>query len=144
MTLVRISSRMPWILPRGLSAVSSRTFSLSAANRLKEIIKTEKDGIITIEGVYVKSPREDYLIEPAKPIPPEEKNPPKSACTLCRLGPLADQIKHTDVLILSQFMKPNGGLLPRRISGLCGPQQRRMRWLVDMAKNAGLVFEYRS
>jgi len=145
-------SRIPQTLSRGVilngvilngvtatSVTGTRTqpFSRTSVNQLKEIVHKEKEGVLTIEGVYIKSPREDYLIK----TPPVEnsKETHKKACPLCRIGPLAYQIKHTDVLILSQFVRPDGQMLPKRISGLCALQQRRMTWLVAMARGAGLM-----
>lgn len=42
-----------------------------------------------------------------------------------------------DVLILSQFVRPDGCMMPRRITGLSRPQQKIMSKLVSMAHKAG-------
>lgn len=42
-----------------------------------------------------------------------------------------------DVLILSQFVRPDGCMMPQRITGLCKTQQKRMSKLVSMAHKAG-------
>lgn len=42
-----------------------------------------------------------------------------------------------DVLILNQFLRKNGTILPRRITGLCTMQQNRVTTLVTMAKRSG-------
>lgn len=42
-----------------------------------------------------------------------------------------------DVLILSQFLRSDGCVLPRRITGLCSVQQKRLGPLVAMAQKAG-------
>ncbi|KAK7078062.1 Mitochondrial ribosomal protein S18A, partial [Halocaridina rubra] len=55
------------------------------------------------------------------------------ACPLCTLNL---DIKHTDVLILSQFLRKDGCLLPRRITGLCNKQQLRLKYLVAMSQKA--------
>lgn len=47
-------------------------------------------------------------------------------------------LKHTDVLILSQFVRSDGCMLPRRITGLCKSQQKRVSTLVTMAQKAGI------
>lgn len=42
-----------------------------------------------------------------------------------------------DVLILSQFVRSDGCMLPRRITGLCNVQQKRITTMVAMAQKAG-------
>jgi small subunit ribosomal protein S18 len=42
------------------------------------------------------------------------------------------------VLILSQFVRSDGCMLPRRITGLCKIQQKKMSSLVTMAQKAGM------
>lgn len=79
-----------------------------------------------IEGLTVSSPREPYLLDVVK----ESSGP----CTVCALGL---DVKHTDVLILSQFVRSDGCMLPRRITGLCKTQQKRIGTMVTMAQKAG-------
>lgn len=57
-----------------------------------------------------------------------------NACPLCATGL---DVKHTDILILCQFVRSDGCMLPRRITGLCKKQQRRVSTLVTMAQKAG-------
>lgn len=45
-----------------------------------------------------------------------------------------------DVLILSQFLRADGCMLPRRITGLCKMQQKRIGTMVAMAQKAGELF----
>jgi len=59
-----------------------------------------------------------------------------SACPLCALDL---NLKHSDVLVLGQFVRPDGRIVPRYISGLCDAQQYRITMLVTMAKKAGLL-----
>uniref|UniRef100_A0A182SL30 28S ribosomal protein S18a, mitochondrial n=1 Tax=Anopheles maculatus TaxID=74869 RepID=A0A182SL30_9DIPT len=40
---------------------------------------------------------------------------------------------------MSQYVRSDGCMLPRRITGLCKRQQRRMGALVTMAQKAGLM-----
>lgn len=47
-----------------------------------------------------------------------------------------------DVLIVSQFVRPDGCLLPRRVTGLCNRAQKRMKILVHKAQVAGLLIPY--
>lgn len=86
----------------------------------------ENENELTIYGETVPSGREPYVI----------KNESGHACAVCSSGL---ELKHTDVLVLSQFVRSNGLMLPRRITGLCKKQQKRMSSLVTMAQKAGLM-----
>ncbi|KAL9872862.1 small ribosomal subunit protein bS18-like [Glossina fuscipes fuscipes] len=57
-------------------------------------------------------------------------------CPECTLGL---DLKHTDLLILSQYVRSDGCMLPKRITGLCYRQQKRIGSLVTMAQKAGLM-----
>ncbi|XP_012221539.1 large ribosomal subunit protein mL66 [Linepithema humile] len=104
---------------------SNRSISLSATTRLKEIIEKKEGDTLIIEAIKVPQQKENLLI-----------NLKSNACSLCALGL---DVKHTDVLILSQFVRSNGTMLPRRITGLCTVQQKRVSTLVTMAHKAGLM-----
>ncbi|KAL1461498.1 hypothetical protein WDU94_013387 [Cyamophila willieti] len=94
------------------------------------IIVEQKQGkTLTIEAVYQPSPRSSTLIK----LPEVED---KECCSLCKLDL---PIKHTDVLILSQFLRSDGCMLSRRVTKLCSKQQMRMSNLVSMAQKAGLM-----
>lgn len=80
-----------------------------------------------IEGEYKASPREGQLLK-------QVSEPGKKFCLKCTLGL---DVKHTDVLILSQYLRSDGCMLPRRITGLCNVQQKYMGELVRMAHKAG-------
>lgn len=88
--------------------------------------KVERDTLI-IEAVTKPSPRESNLL--------------KAACTekFCPECTLGLDIKHTDVLILSQYVRSDGCMLPKRITGLCHRQQKKIGTLVTMAQKAGLM-----
>lgn len=92
------------------------------------LVKTEKvDKCLEISAEYKPSPREGLLMK-------EVKEPGKKFCPKCTLGL---DIKHTDVLILSQYLRSDGCMLPRRVTGLCAVQQRYIGSLVAMAQKAG-------
>lgn len=95
-------------------------------------VKTVKNGnVMEISAEYKPSPRQSNLLE-------EVKNPPtKKFCPKCTLGL---DIKHTDVLILSQYCRSDGTMLPRRITNLCAVQQKNIGTMVLMARNAGKSF----
>ncbi|XP_024893347.1 39S ribosomal protein S18a, mitochondrial [Temnothorax curvispinosus] len=104
---------------------SNRNISLSATTRLREIIEKKEDNVLTIEAVKVPQTKENLLVKIDS-----------HACPLCATEL---DVKHTDVLILSQFLRSNGTMLPRRITKLCNVQQKRVSVLVIMAQRAGLL-----
>ncbi|XP_076771398.1 large ribosomal subunit protein mL66 isoform X2 [Arvicanthis niloticus] len=48
-----------------------------------------------------------------------------------------------DVLLLSQFIRPHGGMLPRSVTGLCREEHRKIEECVKMAHRAGLFPNHR-
>ncbi|KAJ8674302.1 hypothetical protein QAD02_005564 [Eretmocerus hayati] len=102
-----------------------RNFSLTGTRNLKEIRETKEGNTITVEGILLPDETKNYLK------PSEE-----GACSLCSAGV---DVKHTDVLILQQFLRRDGCMLPRRITGLCKVQQKRVGIMVAMAQKAGLM-----
>ncbi|XP_065094202.1 large ribosomal subunit protein mL66 [Ochlerotatus camptorhynchus] len=110
-----------------------RPFSVSAANNLKEIKEvTQKDALV-VSADYVASPRSNQML------PQVIETKCGSGLQFCPQCSLGLDVKHTDVLILSQFVRNDGCMLPRRVTGLCKRQQRRMGALVIMAQKAGLM-----
>lgn len=90
------------------------------------LVNEVKQGDETIiSGEYIKSPRESYLLK-------------KEHATVCPLCSSGLDLKHTDVLILSQFVRSDGCMLPKRITGLCKVQQKKVATLVAMAQKAGM------
>uniref|UniRef100_A0A1L8E0W2 Putative mitochondrial ribosomal protein s18a n=1 Tax=Nyssomyia neivai TaxID=330878 RepID=A0A1L8E0W2_9DIPT len=110
----------------------TRSFAVTPVVKLKEIKQTQENNNVTIEGILVKSPREEFQLEELK----KSKQNGEKFCPKCSLGL---DVKHTDVLILSQYVRSDGCMLPRRITGLCRKQQKRMFILVAMAQKAGLM-----
>ncbi len=47
------------------------------------------------------------------------------------------KLRHTDVLILSQFLRPDGTILPRQVTGLTNGSQYYIEMLIERAQNAG-------
>ncbi|XP_067131160.1 large ribosomal subunit protein mL66-like [Centruroides vittatus] len=111
-----------------LNKIGRRFLSTSNALRLKEIVHTEQENMTVIEAVKVKSPREGKVLKAMTD---------SKACPLCKLG--LKNIKHTDVLILSQFIASDGSVLPSKVTGLCGRQHRKICILVNQAQKAGLM-----
>ncbi|KOX77079.1 28S ribosomal protein S18a, mitochondrial [Melipona quadrifasciata] len=108
-----------------VSTAQNRNISLSAVTHIKEIIQKKEGNTLTFEAVIKPDPYEERFLKP--------KN---GACAICSSGL---DIKHTDVLILSQFVTSEGNILPRRITGLCKTQQKRISSLILMAQYAGLM-----
>ncbi|KAF7265585.1 hypothetical protein GWI33_021037 [Rhynchophorus ferrugineus] len=104
----------------------TRRISIFPILNVKEIHEVQEGNQLIIYGQEKASPREPYLL----------KNNQTEKCPVCASGL---NIKHTDVLILSQFVRLDGCMLPRRITGLCGKQQKRISTLVSMAQKAGLM-----
>ena len=99
--------------------------SCSIQARKIEIKECEKE--VVIEGVSVQQ---------SNVIKCSDKS--NSKChPLCQL-PFVHEIKHTDVLILDQFLGKNGEIIPRNVTGLCRRQHYRMNKLIKMAQKAGL------
>ncbi|XP_055387655.1 28S ribosomal protein S18a, mitochondrial [Condylostylus longicornis] len=101
--------------------------STTTSCSIKEILENKEGEQLIVQGVYKDSPRARDLLDEAKKA---------NFCPECTLGL---EIKHTDVLILSQYVRNDGCMLPRRVTGLCKRQQRKIGSLVTMAQKAGLM-----
>lgn len=99
---------------------------------LVDVVHDEKKQAIVIEGKHVTSPHKELLVKELV----ECQKEGKQFCPECTLGL---DIKHTDVLILSQYVRQDGCMLPRRVTGLCSRQQKRIGNMVTMAQKAGLM-----
>ncbi|XP_017073555.1 28S ribosomal protein S18a, mitochondrial [Drosophila eugracilis] len=109
------------------SFIQVRGLVTTTPKQIKEIQEKQENNVRIFEGVNVESPRADSML--------------KSACQtkFCPECSLGLDIKHTDVLILSQYVRSDGCMLPRRVTGLCHRQQKKMGTLVTMAQKAGLM-----
>ncbi|XP_034117030.1 39S ribosomal protein S18a, mitochondrial [Drosophila albomicans] len=105
----------------------ARSISTTPLVLIKEIHEKTENNARIYEGVDVVSPRSEKMLKPACD---------STFCPECTLGL---DIKHTDVLILSQYVRSDGCMLPRRITRLCHRQQKKMGTLVTMAQKAGLM-----
>jgi small subunit ribosomal protein S18 len=85
-----------------------------------------------VRGKTIKSGREELLV-------PEVSECEKNGVRFCPECTLGLDIKHTDVLILAQYIRPDGCMLPRRVTNLCKRQQKRIGTMVTMAHKAGLL-----
>jgi len=110
-----------------------RSFVTSTPCYLKEIQVRTAGNVTTVEGIVVESDRKNILLEV------EEG---KEYCPLCPHR-LNATVQYTDVLIISQFLRSDGRMLPRTVTGLCYKAQFRLQRLVHQAQRAGLMPELR-
>merc|ERR1712142_650677 len=126
--------------------------ALTAVGRrgLRHIVQTEGQDAkgkpqITIEGVQVESDRKDRLVQPqVAPVGTQQDRKcnsghqvSQSCHPFCRFN-FVHEVKHTDVLILAQFMDTKGVIMDRETTGLCLRQHQRVNKLIKMAAKAGL------
>jgi small subunit ribosomal protein S18 len=50
-----------------------------------------------------------------------------------------DSINYKDVRLLSQFVAESGKIVPRRLTGVCTPHQRRVTEAIKQARNIALL-----
>jgi len=50
-----------------------------------------------------------------------------------------DDINYKDVRMLNSFITEKGRIVPRRLSGVCAPHQRRLSEAVKQARNIALL-----
>lgn len=81
---------------------------------------------LEISAELKTSPRESQVLK--------EVHSEKRFCPKCTLGL---DIKHTDVLILKQYLREDGSMLPRRVTKLCAVQQKNIGTMVIMSRRAG-------
>ncbi|XP_005861031.1 PREDICTED: 28S ribosomal protein S18a, mitochondrial isoform X3 [Myotis brandtii] len=117
---------------RGLLAGPAATSWARPPDRgFREVVEIQKGKTTIIEGRITESPRES-------PNPPN----PSGQCPICRWN-LKHKYGYEDVLLLSQFIRPHGGMLPRKITGLCQEEHRKIEECVKMAHRAGLLPNHR-
>ncbi len=61
----------------------------------------------------------------------------KKVCRFC--VEKIDDINYKDVRMLSAFISERGKIIPRRISGVCTPHQRRLSESIKQARNIALL-----
>ncbi|CAL8316676.1 unnamed protein product [Merluccius merluccius] len=122
---------------RGLAAVFHpirgrplRSAVVMVLNICRKVVEKQEGETTTIEG--------RILDIPAAPEPPN----PSAACPIYRWN-LQNKYDYTDVLLLSQFIRSDGGMLPKRITGLCPEEHRKVQICVKMAHRAGLLPDHK-
>lgn len=61
----------------------------------------------------------------------------KKVCKFCTEK--IDNINYKDVRLLSQFVAESGKIVPRRLTGVCTPHQRRVSEAIKQARNIALL-----
>ncbi len=61
----------------------------------------------------------------------------KKVCKFC--VEKIDVINYKDVRLLSQFVAESGKIVPRRLTGVCTPHQRRLTRAIKQARNIALL-----
>uniref|UniRef100_A0A8B9J310 Large ribosomal subunit protein mL66 n=1 Tax=Amazona collaria TaxID=241587 RepID=A0A8B9J310_9PSIT len=92
----------------------------------------ESEGWLCIEGRIIEDKDVATLTPPN----------PTGQCPICRWN-LKHKYNYVDVLLLSQFIRSDGGMLPRRITGLCLEEHKKIAVCVKMAHRAGLLPNHR-
>jgi small subunit ribosomal protein S18 len=61
----------------------------------------------------------------------------KKVCKFC--VERIEDINYKDVRLLAQFVAESGKIVPRRLTGVCTPHQRRLSSAIKMARNIALL-----
>ena len=61
----------------------------------------------------------------------------KKVCKFC--VEKIDSINYKDVRLLAQFVAESGKIVPRRLTGVCTPHQRRLSTAIKQARNIALL-----
>jgi small subunit ribosomal protein S18 len=61
----------------------------------------------------------------------------KKVCKFC--VEKIDAINYKDVKLLGQFVAESGKIVPRRLTGVCTPHQRRLTTAIKQARNIALL-----
>ena len=61
----------------------------------------------------------------------------KKVCKFCTEK--IEAINYKDVRMLAQFVAESGKIVPRRLSGVCTPHQRRLSLAIKQARNIALL-----
>uniref|UniRef100_A0A1A7XRH4 Large ribosomal subunit protein mL66 n=1 Tax=Iconisemion striatum TaxID=60296 RepID=A0A1A7XRH4_9TELE len=97
---------------------------------VRQVVVEKKGNATFMEG--------QILDIPAAPQPPN----PTAKCPIYRWN-LQHKYNYTDVLLLRQFIRSDGGMLPKRITGLCPEEHRKISICVQMAHRAGLLPDHK-
>lgn len=128
----------PNMLSRISSTVvrTSRWLSTSPCLMVKDIKHTEDGNKIVVEGVHLSPPHPSVS---STAITATNCTSGQGHChPFCR-SPIVGQVKHTDVLILDQFVDSRGQMYSQDELEICSRQWTRVYKLVQMCQRAGLM-----
>ncbi|XP_071962349.1 large ribosomal subunit protein mL66-like [Antedon mediterranea] len=103
---------------------------LNCTERYRKVIETTDGDVTTIEA--------EYAIPEAGTQPLREEY--KDACPICRLNL---RVTYKDVLILKQFVKEDGSMLPKRVTGVCNKQHNILVECIKRANKSGLLPDHK-
>ncbi|KAI6187888.1 28S ribosomal protein S18a, mitochondrial [Aphelenchoides besseyi] len=105
---------------------NSRTVITTAVRSLKKLHEEKNGNVTRISLVDIEEPKSKREFK---------KN--SEGCALCTCD-IPVKVSYRDVLILEQFMRVDGTVLPKELTGLCTKQQLRIERCVMQAHWAGL------
>ncbi|XP_053743453.1 39S ribosomal protein S18a, mitochondrial [Synchiropus splendidus] len=108
----------------------SLTAFVPQSRGIRQVVEKQDGKTVTIEGIVLDTP------------PGLQPPNPAAKCPIYRWN-LQHKYNYTDVLLLSQFIRSDGGMLPRRITGLCLEEHRKIAVCVQMAHRAGLLPDHK-
>ncbi|GFR62712.1 28S ribosomal protein S18a, mitochondrial-like [Elysia marginata] len=111
-------------------SLTSRCFGTSIIKHIKKIEVTKTDSATVIEGVKLKEEKSHKVREIKAP----------TGCPLCEFQ---DSLTYRDVLILQQFLSPDGKILPQHVTGVCYTMQWKLKNILYQSYSAGLLPNYR-
>ncbi|KAK3799249.1 hypothetical protein RRG08_054375 [Elysia crispata] len=106
----------------------SRCLSTTGITRAKKIQVIKTGSVTVVEGVK---------LEEKSQVVREIKAP--TGCPLCEFQ---DSLTYRDVLILQQFLSPDGKILPRHVTGVCFTMQWKLQNILYQSYSAGLLPKY--
>ncbi|CAF1228977.1 unnamed protein product [Rotaria magnacalcarata] len=112
-----------------LLSSSKRLFHLTQPVGLKKITEKIEGNVITYEGEYIDDNEKNVL----------KLSGPEEVCIWCKLDRRSIHIQHTDVLVLRQYLRKDGTIIPPEISGLCPKQNEKLHTLIRHARMTGLI-----
>ncbi|KAJ8009187.1 hypothetical protein DPEC_G00086300 [Dallia pectoralis] len=105
-------------------------FGSVQSRAIRHVVEKKEGNTTILEGLT-----EDAHVGPQPPNP-------TAPCPIYRWN-LQNKYNYTDVLLLSQFIRSDGGMLPRRVTGLCAQEHSKIAVCVQMAHRAGLLPDHK-
>ncbi|BFZ08006.1 hypothetical protein BsWGS_11045 [Bradybaena similaris] len=110
--------------------VLARNISSTTSLETKKIEVSKTDNITVIKGVKLEPKAEQKVRQIKAP----------SGCPLCEFQ---KTLTYRDVLILQQFLSPDGHILPMHVTGMCFTMQWKLKNILYQSYSAGLLPKYK-